>query len=346
MDMTWIGGTVAAVVVGTAVLCLLGGWSRRGWAAGTWAVLLALAVAPLATDRPFLGERPQWREADTDRADAVQRIILAVFPLAGLAAALATRRLPAWASGVLAAAAPVAIGRWVLAAWPTPPVGWPALAAAAVASGGLWLLVEPLAVRRPTGVAAPWVCGCLAAGVGLVNLYSSATAPAWVAVATGGVVGGTFLFALTGRGPSFARGPVAVVVPLLVCAVLANRIGGGNVPTSRWLLLAAAPVAAWAAEIKPVRGWRPWLREPLRMAVVAVPVVVAVVPAYRAWKVEQDAETGPNWSMAAPPGGTVATDPAAVQPPAPTLPRPTPMASTIRPPTITCTTVLASGVAM
>ncbi len=330
MDVKLIGGTVAAIAVGTVVLCLVGGLLRRRWAGGAWAVLLALAVAPLAADKPLLGERPQWRASDPDHADAVQRIILAAAPLSLAAMALSARRVPWPVRGLLAAAAPVAIVYWVVTAYPGPPLAdWPhRLAAPAVASLVLWLLIEPLnwrtvssprptptppaaplpyatgdttAAAHPTGVAAPWVCGALAAGVGLLNLFSTATAPGWVAVAVGGVVGGAFLVALTPWAPSFAGGPVAVVTSLLACAVMAHRVGGGEVPTAAWLLLIAAPAAAWVVELRPMNSWRPWLREPLRMALVAVPVVVAVVPGYRRWQKEQAAETsGPGWSMVVP----------------------------------------------
>jgi hypothetical protein len=255
-------------------------------------VLLALAVAPLAADKPLLGERPQWHTTDPDRADAVQRIILATPLLAAAAAALAARRVPAWVRGLLPAAAPFAIGYWILAAWPTPPVGWRTLAVAAGASLVLWAILEPLAVRRPTGVAVPWVCGCVAGGVALLNLFSTVTGSGWIAVAVGGVIAGAFVVALTGRGPSFAGGPVVVIVPLLVCAVLAHVIGGGQVPLWQWSVLAAAPALAWVAELRPMCRWRPWLREPLRMALVAVPVVIAVVPAHRQWVDRQQEEMG------------------------------------------------------
>ena len=331
MDLKLIGGTVAAIAVGTVVLCVIGGLVGRRWGGGAWAVLLALAVAPLVADRPLLGERPQWRSTDPDHADAVQRIILAAAPLAVAATAMSGRRVPWPVRGVIAAAAPVAIVYWIVTAYPGPPLAdWPhRLAAPGAASLVLWALIEPLnwrtapssstppppgggstlpyaardptAARRPTGVAAPWVCGVLAAGVGLLNLFSTATAAGWVAVAVGGVIGGAFVVALTPWAPSFAGGPVAVVTSLLTCAVMAHRLGGGEVPTGSWLLLMAAPALAWVVELRPVRSWRPWLREPLRMALVAVPVVVAVVPGYHRWQKEQAAETsGPGWSMVTP----------------------------------------------
>ncbi len=302
MDLKRIGVTVAAVVAGTIVLCLIGGLLRRRWAGGAWAVLVALAVAPLAADKPLLDDWPQWRAADVNHGDAVQRIILAGVPIAAAALAVSAKRLPAWPRGLLAAAAPAAVVTWIIAAFPSPPADWHGQRTfAAIAAAVVWLLVEPLAARRPTGVAAPWVCGVLAAGAGLLNLFSADTGPAWVAVAVGGVIGGAFLFALTGRGPSFARGPVAVVAAVLACVVVSNHIGTGGVPTGRWLLLAAAPAVAWVVELRPMRTWRPWLREPLRMALVAAPVVAAVVPAYRQFQREQAAETGgAGWSMVMP----------------------------------------------
>ena len=297
-----IGEVMAALVVGTLVLCLLGGVARRWWAAGSWALLLALAAAPLAVDRPFLGEGPQWRSTDANHADPVQRVMLAGVPLAVAAFALAARRLPAWPRGVVAAAAPAAVVYWMFAAFQTPPADWKGqVAFAVVASAVLWLLIEPLAVRRPTGIAAPWVCGCLAAGAAALNLLGSNTNPGAVALAVGGVAGGAFLFALSGRGPSFAGGPVGVVAPVLACVAVAGHVGGGEVTTGQWLTLAAAAAVAWAVELKPVRNWRPWLREPLRMALVAIPVVLVVVPAYRQWAKEQAAETnGTGWSSTLP----------------------------------------------
>jgi hypothetical protein len=294
MDNKLIGGTLLVEVAAAIVLCLIGGLTRGGWAAGSWAVLLALAIAPLATDRPFLGEQPQWRASDPDFKSAEQRIILCAVQLAVSAMALSARRLPAWPRAVLAAVAPAAILLWIVTAYPGPPLaGWPVrLGVPAAASLVLWCLIEPLAIRRPTSIAAPWVCGCLTAGVALLNLFSNVQGPGWVALAIGGVIGGTFLFALTGRGPSFAGGPVVVVVALLACLAAANRIGSGNVPASRWAILALAPALAWVVELRPMRNWRPWLREPLRMALVLIPVVIAVVPAYRDYAAQQAEEMG------------------------------------------------------
>ena len=300
MDIKLIGGTMAAVTVGALVLCLAGGLLRDRWAGGCWALLLALAVAPLATDEPFLGDGPQWRATDPNHGDPAQRVILAAVPLAAAAALLASRRWPAWPRGLLAVAAAAGVVGWCLAAFPNPPADGRGQAAfAAVAAAVLWLLIEPLAVRRPTGVAAPWVCGCLAAGVALLNLFSSNTSPGWVAMAVGGVIGGAFLFALTGRGPSFAGGPVAVIAALLASVAVTNHLGGGEVPTGRWVLLGVAAVVPWAVELRPVRNWRPWLREPLRMALVAAVVIAAVAPAYRDYDRERQAESGqtagPGW---------------------------------------------------
>jgi hypothetical protein len=306
MDLKVIGGTVAAIAVATAILCLIGGRTRRGWGAGSWAILLALAAAPLAADRPL--PTNEWPNIHTTGDE--QRVLLAGVPLAILAAAASGKRVPAFVRGTLALLAPPAILYWVLKGYPIPPLdNWPTrLAVPGAISLVLWLLIEPLAVRKPTGIAGPWICGCLAAGVGLLNLFSADTSPGWVAVALGGAIGGTFLFALTGRGPSFAGGPVAVIVPLLVCLVMANRINDAtDVPTWQWLLLTAAPAAAWLVELRPMKHWTPWLREPLRMALVAVPVVIAVVPAAKRSAKEQSGDGGDaaGWSMVMPASPTV-----------------------------------------
>ena len=284
---------MAAVAAGTLVLCLIGRLFRDKWAAGTWAVLLALAIAPLATDRPFLGTAPAWRSTDPNAADPAQRVILAGVAIAALAAALAARRWPTWPRGVLAVAVAAAVVRYMLAAFPTPPPEVHGQATfAALAAAGLWLLLEPLAVGRPTSPAVPWTCGCLAAGVALLNLFSTNTNPAAVALAVGGVAGGAFLATLTTRAPSFAGGPVAVVAAVLPCVAVANRLGGGEITLRQWLILGSAAAAAWLVELPGVRRLPVWVREPLRMALVAVPVLIVVVPAYHAWVLEQEQAGG------------------------------------------------------
>ena len=289
---------MAALVAAAAALCLLGGLARGRWAAGSWAVVLAIAAAPLAVDRPFLGTGPQWRSTDLNHRDPGQRVMLAGAAIAVAALAVSTRRWPAWPRGVVAVAAAAAVVWWMVDGFPTRPADWHGqVLFAAVAAAVVWALVEPLAVRRPTGVAAPWVCGCLAAGVALLNVFGTNTNPGAIALAVGGVMAGVVGYALTGRGPSFAGGPVTVIAPVLAAVAVANHLGGGEVTTGEWALLAGAAAVAWAVELPPMRSWRPIFREPLRMALVAAVVVATVVPAARHFRAEQAAEMAgqPSW---------------------------------------------------
>ena len=284
MDFVRIGWTVGLIAAVAAVVSVLGGRRPR---VGPWAALSVLAAAAVVADR-FLPTN-RWPALSTRDAD--QRVVLAIVPLAVLAGL--TRRLPAWARGLLTVAATAGLIAWMASAYPGSLLaGWPGrLAVPAAVAGVAWALVEPLAIRRPTGPGGPWACGCLAGGVGLLNLFSTSTSPGWTAVAVGGVMAGLWAVSLAGRGTPFAAGPVAVVVPVLVGLAMANRLNDPtDVPAWQWLLLAAAPAAAWAAE--PLR--RAWVREPLRAVLVAVPVVLAVVPSQRQAARQQAAET-PSW---------------------------------------------------
>ena len=287
MDNVHLTVVVGSIAVATAVQCLLAGLVRP--AAGSWALLLAVAVALPFADR-YLPTN-QWPRVTS--ADAEQRVLMSAVPLAVIASVLSWRRVPWWAGAVFVPVATAAVLLWVVSAYPAPvSTDWATrLAIPAAAALAVWAIVEPLAVRRRGGVAAPLVLGCLVGGVALLNLFGVYTKPGWVAVGLGGVVAGTFLTSVTNRGPSLARGPAAVLIVLLTCLAACNRIDGEEVvPPLRWGLLLAAAAAAWIVEVPWLRIGRAWLREPIRAVVVAAVVAAAVVPAYRHFEAQQQQE--------------------------------------------------------
>ncbi len=256
-------------------------------------MLLATEAAVLVGYRLLLGSWP-WA---TPVAAAVQRVVLAAVAAAAVASLLTVVRVPAWTGGVLVAVAVAAAMTWAVAGYPTPAgvarsAFWSDRAGGAtVLAVVLFAVVEPVAARSP-GPAAAWVCGCLSAGLGILQLFSAYTQTGMVTAALGTAIGGTFVVAATGYGPRLNRGPVAVWVVLLVGLLAANRLGGGDMPTRPLLVLGLAPVLAWVGEAGPFRRWKPWQRELLRGAVVAVPVAVAIAMAVAAHNAEADANGG------------------------------------------------------
>jgi hypothetical protein len=56
--------------------------------------------------------------------------------------------------------------------------------------------------------------------------------------------------------------------------------------------LAAAPLFAMIVEIPALHRWRPWKRELLRLALVSIPIIVAVIPAAIQFQKDSAASSG------------------------------------------------------
>jgi len=135
---------------------------------------------------------------------------------------------------------------------------------------------EALSIESP-GVAAPLVLGPVAAGVGAVLLLIGTTRLGLMGAATGLMILGWFFAALIRKSVGFTRGPVYVVVALLTGLLAYDYFESDGVITAVEIAaLAVAPLVGWIVEVPALRSWKAWKRELLRLALVAIPVGIAV----------------------------------------------------------------------
>jgi hypothetical protein len=207
--------------------------------------------------------------------------IVAFAVVLGLLATVASWRKVHWTVRVvLAIAAPVAIIWYLFKPLPAAsmPVAkiWEWAAIAGLISVVIYSSTEGLANRRP-GVTVPLILGPVAAGVGAVILMVGATfSLGWMGAAMGLIILNWFFTSLVGKKISFSRGPVFVVIALLVGILTYDFFESDDITITEIALIAIAPLLAWIAEWRPMRNWKPWQRELLRMALVFIPVAIAV----------------------------------------------------------------------
>lgn len=159
--------------------------------------------------------------------------------------------------------------------WP-PAYALLVLLASGALLAGVWLTLHWLA-RRSGGVSLPLslaqtaVCGGLA--IMLKGYLSGGEAALPLA---GALVGcGVAVSALKLPKECFA-GAVGVAVVVLFGLLLVGRFFG-QLSTARMLALFLAPLLCWVSELKPLRRQPPWRMGLLRLAVVAVPLIVVVM---------------------------------------------------------------------
>lgn len=305
-----VAAALAAVGGGVFLAALLGGWldahfRLRPAALAAAVVLLASAAAALLAYRPIAG---RWPTSDLAN-DVVQRMLWAAAAVAVLLAAarLLTRRLPTPARVSIAVALAIALPAGLLVGsfvpFPAPDGMSRAafllqqLGPALLATLLPWALTEPIAARSP-GAAAPLVGSFVAAGAAAVLLPLPSKHPALLAaVITAAIVGtlvAAWIAALLPRRlaiqPNLAGGPVLLWFAMLAALAAYACLDADTVPWRSSAILAATPAVAWVVEIGPIRRWRPWKRELLRAALLAIPVLLVAIPALV--QVSRDAAEG------------------------------------------------------
>jgi hypothetical protein len=281
--LTLVKALTAAAMTAAAVL-LLGGWP---WRAPRPARASAGAVLGAATGLLagcwMLGLMPQW----PPREDRDRLLLVLVPALVGveLLAALSGRlRWLAWLGRVVVA---LGAGRVLLHGtsyladlagpgtreW-TPGQAGVILGGLAVALAGVWAALAALARRTP-GRSVPLALALTCAGAGGTVLLSG--------YAGGGQLGLVLAAALLGAvAASLALGDVSAVrgvVGLGVVGLFALLVLGrffGQLATGHAVLLFGAPLLCWLPELPHLRRVGPRLRALARVALVLVPVVVAL----------------------------------------------------------------------
>jgi len=267
------GGVVPVAVT---ALVLLGIWwggrrlspaTRMGVAVGS-----ALGVGDLAGH--FGIAWPGW--PPTDVTDRVPFLVMAGLLAAWLNAVRPGKWFDAWIIRVvfslttaLVIVEPVFSDAWKV------PATWGILSALVAVMVLAWFNLDAVAARQS---GAP-----LFLPIVLLALGTSATL-AISGVAVQGMLAGVLAASLVGAWllttwhiPSLtlARGGTSIVVVALSSLLLVGHFYA-NVPTTSLVLLAASPLALWAAEFKTFKGRAPWLRTLVSSVAILIPIGLAI----------------------------------------------------------------------
>jgi hypothetical protein len=284
--MLWTSSLAA--VAAMAVVLLLHLTLLRGGKAGLpgreWAGAESLGVATaLLTGACLLGLAPQWPPREGQ-----DRLLLVLLPAAVAVEVVAGLfyRIPwlAWAlRGIVAAvASPLLLHGSVYISdsagngarsWPGAEMWW-ILGGLAAALAVNWLLLDRLAQRR-AGRSVLLGLALAAGGSGVTIMLS--------AYATGGQLGLPLAAGLIGvavAAPLFSeasdlRRVVGVGVVSLFGLLILGRFFG-ELTTTNAVLLFGAPLLAWVPELVSSERIGPWLRAWTRVALVAIPIAVAL----------------------------------------------------------------------
>jgi hypothetical protein len=249
-----------------AVVAMALAWRRKRAGGGGWAMVLAIAVGVLAAGLAEFMPKGMPKEA-------MEWLVL--LPAGALAVGLAAEFLPWWIAVLLVLGA--GIGEAYLMAMTLAAGGVTAgvMVVLGAAPGILYALWRPLAVKR--GGPNMLMVMLFVAGVTVI-VESAGTAIQFgqYTMALAAALAGVLLGRLVFRRPNVSNGGVAAFV-LVWMGLLIFGYLWADVPAWRTAVLAAAPLAAWGAEIP--RGLKPFWRGVVRLGLVAVPLAVVGIPA-------------------------------------------------------------------
>jgi hypothetical protein len=313
-----LGMAIASAMLGTLLLSLLG-----RWIGGSWITLIATLAACLLAYQPLIGASLFAGY----KTDLLRRILLAAIPFTAVSIALSFKKVPLYARLIFVAIGPMALLYWVFSHFD---ISVPRLALyenkilpISLAIIAAWALIEPIAKRSP-GAAAPIIIGATTAGLSFLLILSAENQAGLMApiipATAGGAVLAAVVAALIRKPIDFARGPVLLWLTLIAALFAFMWLDTEKLPVPYLYWIAAAPLLGWVPEIGPIHRLKPWKRESLRLVLVIVPVIVAMILAFKQHKKEA-AESGDEYGW--------------VQPAAPIFPSQMPIPNTIPPPTIT-----------
>ena len=156
-----------------------------------------------------------------------------------------------------------------------------------------WTLI-PLAARIPT-TALMWILGPVAAASALL-LAASANAKLAELCGAMTVSLGVTLILTWFRSNWIDATTVPMTFVALIAALLFNGFANnyGDVPTAAFILIFISPAAAWVAEVAAIRRMGAWPRGVIRLAVVVLPIAVALWLAHTVASGEGD-QSGPGY---------------------------------------------------
>jgi hypothetical protein len=274
---------LAAVL--TAVLLFASGasWRTPGPRWLSAAAVFALAVAF------YLGFRALGLEAHWPPTEATHRFLYILMPAVVVVELIAVvPRFPAWVAWVLrllvaAAAAPVLlynsrflsdVGGPGTRRWSQEETLW-YLGAFAAALMVLWVLLSllPPAARARSALLALAVA-CV--GSAAATMFSGIATDAQMGLALGAALAGVAAVAYLVPALQVGAGPLGVGLVGLFGLLIEGRFFA-DLTTPHALVLFCAPLLCVLPELPPVRKLWPWLRGGLRIALVALPVLLVVM---------------------------------------------------------------------
>ncbi len=306
------GATVALPVAGLSAAVIVAAlgwpWRRPGRARTTlaWALGPGLGLALgylagcLAADVSPVS--PKWPD--------YQRLLFILLPAVILIESLAAfPRIPrplVWVARVVLAASVARVilhRRWPYEGGPDNP-GWDTteglmwLGALGAALAVVWVALALLARRAP-GRSVPAALAVVCAGAGVTIICAHYAAGGGPVLMLACALAGAFIGSLPLVKPEGSQAAVGVGLVGVFSLLVATRFFA-DLTTVQAALLLFAPLLGWVPELPGLRRLPGWLRGVLRVALVAVPVVLTVLAAYHAYEGNEPAPESDLYGRAPP----------------------------------------------
>ena len=291
--LLYLAAMGAAASVGAAVVVALG-WLRRPAGADQIQAAAVVALAGgLAAGYYVLHFRVAWPPVN-----GLDRLLTIVLPLVlALELVASIPRVPRWLAWVLRMALAVATGRILLhgsvylsGVHPEWPLGRTvaALLVCAVLTAAVWGLLAWLSERSPVGISIPLALALTIQCAGLTIMLAG--------YLTGGAAALPISAALVGTAGAMrwlttspdSQASVGLGVITLSGLLIVGRFFGG-LSTAAALVLLLAPLLCWVTELPSLRRQKSWIVGSIRLALVAIPLIVVLLLAKHAF----DRDTAP-----------------------------------------------------
>jgi hypothetical protein len=297
-DPIWIlvASAGAALAAGVLLLC---GWRAAGRAGADLGGAVGVGAAFFLGAR-LVGARPQFPPREDQ--DRWLLILLPASVVVEVAASLIPMRWLAWVLRlvVAAGAAPTLLYRSTYLAdlsgpgsreWTTAQVGLILGGLAAALATG-WALLDRLALRA-AGHVVPLALALAGAGAGVTVMLSGYASGGQLGLPLAGGLAGAAVASFFLAGTPGVRGATGVGVVALFALLVVGRFFG-TLTTINAVLLFAAPLLAWLAELPFLHRVGPRLRGIAGVSLAGLPVILALVLAARQFSADSARKATPG----------------------------------------------------
>lgn len=274
--------SIALPVVVAAVIFVIGWrpWRRKvPYTGGQWSGAPAFAAAFVLS---FISEKGIGNLKPTSKGEWIVHLAIAAGVIGLLAALVRKPKWLPWLAGPLVATASVLIFRPL----EDPKVALLGLSGLFITTLAGWLLLEPLAKRRP-GASLPLAFMLLFTGISMFFFISGGLSYSILFGAMSGVCGAALVTAWLNHRFSFHRGATAALAALPVAALWIRSWyympqGDHDVPWFAFVLPLLAFPLLWLGELPMVTKRPAWVGVIIRALLVAIPLAAAVILAIKA----------------------------------------------------------------